>query len=176
MSPNSTTSTIQDTIVPYPIQVYPASTVELITSSLNAFSTSLLSQACGRDLFSHVSSCLDCYMAYRDWLCRMTMRQCDSSITNTLAPIVPNTINRNESRVNTLQIPYDYTELLPCLSTCNKADRVCPVFLQFRCPVRHVSTALQSYAFLGKDRDIGDGSAETGWPALDQWGNRWCNG
>ena len=71
---------------------------------------------------------------------------------------------------------YDYTELLPCLSACNAADRACPATLLFRCPQRSVATANQSYGFYGDDNDVGDGSSATGIPGSDLYGNSWCNG
>ena len=164
------------TPIPLPRTEYPDPITSLISRSLDAFSTSLLSSACGRDLFSHVSSCLDCYTAYRDWLCRIAVPQCASSLTldalNPAQTIARTTAN---PRVADITPPYAYTELLPCLSTCNRADRQCPAFMAFRCPRRRAN-ADQSYAFLGVGSDDGDGSEDTGPTALDRWGNRWCNG
>ena len=168
------------TAIPLPLTSLPDDITSLITRSLDAFSTSLLSSACGRDLFSHVSTCLDCYSAYRDWICRIAVPQCASTSTGTSqegAAVPPQSIARtiDEPRVANITASYAYDELLPCLSNCNNVDRKCPMFLAFRCPRRRVN-AEQSYAFLGLDTEDGDGSADTGPPALDRWGNRWCNG
>jgi calcium channel MID1 len=160
---------------PFPLQTIPDDIASLITTSLDHFSTSLLSSACGRDLFSHVSSCADCYSAYRDWICRITVPQCASTAVAN-APIAPQTVDRTSDsrRVSDITPPYAYTELLPCLSICNRADRRCPAFMQFRCPRRLVN-AQQSYAFLGVENDQDDGDSANGIPASDRWGNRWCN-
>ncbi|EIW69653.1 hypothetical protein TREMEDRAFT_62522 [Tremella mesenterica DSM 1558] len=63
-----------------PISTLPQAIVDLVTSSLEAFSVSLTTTACGRDQYSHVSTCLDCYTAYRDWVCRVTIPRCGSSL------------------------------------------------------------------------------------------------
>jgi calcium channel MID1 len=172
---------------PYPVSTIPDEITAILVSSLQAFSTSLLSSACGRDVFSHVSTCADCYAAYRDWACRVVIPQCvatnssqpdqdDYSIKGDLLPTAQTVFRTTTSPRNPATPPaYEYTELLPCLSTCNAVDRACPVFLAFRCPLRGI-TAKESYAYLGSEVYEGDGSADTGPPALDRWGNRWCNG
>lgn len=151
-----------------------------ITSSLAAFSVSILGQACGRDFYSHVSSCADCYASYRDWLCHIALPQCaDPSASGSYPP--PATISRTPANPRSTNLPnpsYSYTELLPCLSVCNNADRTCPVNLQFRCPIKGV-TANQTYGYVAEDEDdaaLGDGAPDSDWPAVDQWGNRWCSG
>lgn len=175
---NETTATLggSTTAVPFPISSLPETLSDMLTTSLDHFSSSLLATACGRDLFSHVSSCLDCYNSYRDWLCRIAIPQC-AGASSPDGSITPQTITRttDEPRIDGLDVPYAYTELKPCLSTCNRADRTCPVFLGFRCPRRTV-TAGTAYGFLGLEKETGDGSEQTGPPALDRWGNRWCNG
>lgn len=170
------TTTLPGSTTPFPLDKIPDSIASIITDSLNHFSTSLLSSACGRDLFSHVSSCLDCYNAYRDWICRITVPQCASDGSNSES-VPSQTVARtpDSPRLSDVSPPYAYTELLPCLSVCNKADRQCPAFVQFRCPRRLVN-AQQSYAFIGEDNDEDDGDPVNGEPALDRWGNRWCNG
>lgn len=84
--------------------------------------------------------------------------------------------NASSPRNPALPAPnYDYTELLPCLGVCNLADRACPVNMQFRCPLRR-KTAASSYGFVGEDEAEGNGDADSAWPAMDRWGNRWCSG
>jgi calcium channel MID1 len=164
--------------VPFPISTLSDSIASILTTSLDHLSSSLLSTACGRDLFSHVSTCFDCHESYRDWLCRIVIPQCvDSASSSNAGSPAPRTVIRNtdESQIDGVDTPYAYTELKPCLSTCNRADRTCPVFLGFRCPRRR-SNANESYAFMGLEVDENDGSEETGPAALDRWGNRWCNG
>ena len=70
----------------------------------------------------------------------------------------------------------DYSVLLPCVETCQAADRACPISLGFRCP-RSETTAGSSYGvgFIdGVDVD-GPGGGLVG-SAQDQWGNLFCNG
>lgn len=178
-----------------PVQSLPDTLADLITQSLNSFSVSLGTTACGRDYYSHVSSCLDCYTAYRDWVCRVTIPRCTSPTTaNSSAsssvdsdeikdaayrpPVFAVNRTSDDPRMSALAdvYTYDYTELLPCLSSCNAADRACPATLLFRCPQRSVSTANQSYGFYGDDNDVGDGSSATGISGSDLYGNSWCNG
>ncbi|WWC90056.1 uncharacterized protein L201_004988 [Kwoniella dendrophila CBS 6074] len=181
-----------------PVQTLPDELIKVLIDNLEGFSTSLSAQACGRDLYSHVSSCSDCFSSYRNWLCRLVIPQCGSSTSNTntnntaeseLDPdsnnieqqqiIKPFLIDRtnDKPRNNQTYIPeYEYQELLPCLSICNQVDKKCPVNLGFRCPRRKIQNSLQSYAFIGQSSDRGDGSLQGGIPSYDQYGNRWCNG
>jgi calcium channel MID1 len=162
---------------PAPLISLPDTLETLLTTSLQAFSTSLLTIACGRDFYSHVSSCLDCFTAYRNWLCRSVIPQCASTATsNSDAPPAITTRTVSEPRLQLAPMAYDYTELLPCLSTCNSVHRACPAFLSIRCPLRGI-TANQSYGYVGEEDEYGDGSGDGGvWPASDRWGDRWCNG
>lgn len=174
LEPNSTSVLDQAA----PLTSFSPDLSSLLTSSLQSFSTSLLTMACGRDFYSHVSSCLDCYTAYRDWLCRTVVPQCASTITSSKLDRMPAIVQRTTSTPRSALAPpaYDYTELLPCLSTCNAVDRTCPAFLTFRCPLRGI-TANQSYGYVGNEDGSGDGSGDGGtWLASDRWGNRWCNG
>ncbi len=45
----------------------------------------------------------------------------------------------------------DYQTLLPCLETCDAADRACPTFLGFKCP------SLKSVAAERARREAGEG-------------------
>jgi len=65
---------------------------------------------------------------------------------------------------------------LPCVETCQAADRACPIFLGFKCP-RVETTAGSSYGigfidYVDADRP---GGGLTG-GAQDQWGNLFCSG
>ncbi|KAI0275521.1 stretch-activated cation channel Mid1 [Russula aff. rugulosa BPL654] len=146
----------------------------------------LLVTACGRDFYSPLQTCADCQAAYRRWLCAVSLPRCgefpqdqqqqqqqQQAVVPALSPQPSGTTPRNAVLGNSTE----YTALLPCIETCNAADRACPVFLGFRCPDAKVSTAQQSYGigFIdsadGDDRDGGvPGSAQ------DQWGNVYCNG
>ncbi|WWC69498.1 uncharacterized protein I206_103440 [Kwoniella pini CBS 10737] len=174
-----------------PVQSLPDELVSILTTNLEAFSTSLLSQACGRDLFSHVSTCSNCFSSYRNWLCHIIIPRCsnpsiinsnssldsDSDLTINDFPnpiIIHRTLNQSRNDNSDL-VEYEYDEILPCLSICNIVDRKCPVNLGFRCPKRK-QNANESYAFIGQDDEEGDGSLEGGLKSYDNFGNRWCNG
>ncbi|WWC61161.1 uncharacterized protein I303_103741 [Kwoniella dejecticola CBS 10117] len=173
-----------------PIQSLPDDLTSLLTTNLEAFSTSLSAQACGRDLYSHVSTCSDCFASYRDWLCHLLIPRCsdpssdsgsgsDSEQTIDDTPI-PAVIHRTPSQArnngtDTYMPEYEFDELLPCLSVCNFVDRKCPVNMGFRCPRRR-QNANESYAFVGQDAESGDGSVEGGLRSYDIYGGRWCSG
>lgn len=175
LAPNSTSILSS----PAPIATLPDSITSLLTASLQAFSTSLLTKACGRDFYSHVSSCLDCHTAYRDWVCRSLIPRCaDPSATDTLEPdIIPPRTRTQPGGGTGMTAAYDYDELLPCLGVCNAVDRTCPALMLFTCPHRVVN-GNETYGFFGQDDAEGDGSASSGSIArsADRWGNRWCNG
>lgn len=170
-----------------PLTAIPEQFAQFITSSLQAFEVSVLSGACGRDRYSHVSSCADCYAAYREWVCRLVLPQCagpevafDGVDPN--GPQVPFRVDRpltapRNGNVSSPEAfpayPIDYTELQPCINTCTNVDRKCPSSLQWNCPHR-LFNANESYAFYTQSNDRGDGSGR--WPSTDVYGNRWCNG
>lgn len=173
-----------------PLTAIPEAYAAFITQSLRAFEVSVLSGACGRDRYSYVSSCADCYAAYREWLCRLVLPQCAGDDTPFVGvdpngPQSPFRVERtlasprngNLSSLTTSfpTYPIDFVELQPCISTCTHVDQRCPASLQWNCPHRNFN-ANESYAFYTHSNDKGDGSARTGWPATDVYGNRWCNG
>jgi calcium channel MID1 len=172
--------------VPAPLASLPEPMTPLLASFLDAFATSLASKACGRDSYSHTSSCLDCHTAYRDWLCRTLIPRCvdpalppdsESNIDSDDPDVIPpRTTTRTPSSASGAE--YDYTELLPCLGVCNRVDRTCPAFMLFGCPYRDIN-ANETYGFFGQDDAKGDGALGydgKGFRASDKWGNRWCNG
>ena len=166
--------------------------LQTLEASLNAFSTSLLSSACGRDLFSPVSSCADCFDEYREWLCRSIIPRCAShdqvvtsqsrqqSVKSSRQPgdKLPITMRRTTQSPRTpfsANPTYSFDELLPCMDNCRRVDRKCPVFLGFRCPLRGVN-ADESYAYCGpehENRGVCEGEADGG---SNRWGQTWCNG
>src|ERR1019366_5236867 len=123
---------------------------------------SLLTVACGRDHYSPLQTCADCQDAYRHWLCAVSLPRCGEFPSTTLQlqlqqqqhqqqpqqPLLPalldqpsGTTPRNAALGNST----GYTALLPCIETCNDADRACPIFLGFRCPSGDKTTAQSSY-------------------------------
>jgi len=165
---------------------------------LTNFTTSLLTVACGRDVYSPLQTCADCQAAYRRWLCSVSLPRCGEFPLNPPSPPPPpppqqqrqqdalavpslplpalqpqpsGTLSRNPALGNATA---DYAVLLPCIETCHAADRTCPIFLGFKCP--KVATAGESYGvgFVDSwDGDTPDGGAPG--VAQDQWGNLFCN-
>lgn len=170
-----------------PRALIPGSVNDTITANLQAFSTSLGANglACGRDMYSFVSSCLDCYTAYRNWLCHILIPQCADpnlppfmNTTGAKAPTAAFTIPRpTDQPRNAAVMNYtmDYTEMMPCLGLCTLVERKCPTTVGWNCPHRNFN-ANDSYAFIGHDNKKNDGNPRNGWPATDVWGNQWCSG
>ena len=155
---------------------------------LSNFTASLLTVACGRDNYSPLQTCADCELAYRHWLCAVSLPRCGEFPSQQQAqqppqqqpPQVPalvpqpaGTTPRNAALGNSTS----YTALLPCIETCNAADRACPIFLGFRCPSGKKTIAQASYGVGFIDNAEGDviGGGVPG-AAQDRWGNVFCNG
>ncbi|KAF7317056.1 putative acetate kinase [Mycena chlorophos] len=151
----------------------PPSISEPLISSLTNFTTSLTTFACGRDLYSPLVTCADCQRAYRTWLCTVSLPRCADEDT---AP--PNAaLLRNQAadaRNSAFPGGNNYTQLLPCLETCTAADRACPNFLGFRCPLPRFNAA-SSYGVGYVDSTV-EGVQGGGVPGMwsDNFGNVWC--
>lgn len=173
-----------------PASAHTASTIPFnvsntIISYLANFTTTLTTLACGRDHYSPLVTCNDCQAAYRTWLCTVSFPRCTEAPGSPsgaqgaqvpLSAIQP--VNASATPRNPTLPPFglDYETLLPCLETCNAADRACPIFLGFKCPLPQF-TAASSYGvgFMdsGEDGVLGGGSTGV---AQDMYGNIWCNG
>lgn len=158
------------------------------------FTTTLLTFACGRDMYSPIQSCADCQNAYRKWLCSVSFTRCSEpssgstsnssssplasgdSAQQPLSALVPQPTNATTRNPNMPSLGNSYTALLPCLETCTAVDRACPNFLGFKCPVVRFNAA-SSYGvgFVDSGEDGVQGQGVTG-SYQDQWGNIWCNG
>ena len=155
---------------------------------MSNFTTTLTTLACGRDHYSPLVTCADCQQAYRTWLCTVSFPRCgESSSTSPTSTDsdpqaqVPLPALQNVKAGATPRNPAlpafssDYETLLPCLETCNAADRACPAFLGFKCPLPRF-TAASSYGVgfvdSGEDGDVGGGTTGV---AQDVYGNVWCN-
>lgn len=146
------------------------------------FTTALTTIACGRDIYSPFQTCADCQREYRQWLCAVSFPRCGEprvdesslgrspSLTTALAS--PTTQPRNP---NFPQVDGGFVELLPCLETCQAADRACPYFVGFQCPLKAFN-ADSSYGVGYIDSgDVGvEGKGLTG-ESYDAYGNVWCN-
>ncbi|KIJ37548.1 hypothetical protein M422DRAFT_50354 [Sphaerobolus stellatus SS14] len=179
----------------------PSSVTGTLISSISNFTTLLLTFPCGRDVYSFKQTCEDCQEAYRTWACAVSLPRCAEEIalpspppTSTAkskasqTPIKPALLAHPEfpTRTNlSLTAPSSsspapaisqYTELLPCIETCNAVDRAAPPMFGWKCPGVDVN-ANETYGvgFI----DSWDGTVEGGGTpgvSVDRWGVAWCNG
>ncbi|KIM79387.1 hypothetical protein PILCRDRAFT_823657 [Piloderma croceum F 1598] len=174
----------------YDANTLPSSVTQPLLTYMTNFTTTLLTFACGRDMYSPLQSCADCQTAYRKWLCSVSFTRCSeaspgsaSSTSQTtgipqqpLSALFPQPTNASDRNSNLSGSESPYTTLLPCLETCTAVDRACPSFIGFKCPVVRFNAATSygvGFIDSGKDGVQGQGSAGT---AQDMWGNIWCNG
>ena len=172
----------------------PSSLSDPILTYMSNFTTTLATFACGRDLYSPLQSCVGCQVAYRKWLCAVSIARCSeaspgsSSSTSelpsgtaqqpfsALVPQATDAPSRSPSVLNMTSLGTQWNALLPCLETCTAVDRACPYFLGFKCPVvRFNANASYGVGYIDSGEDGVQGKGMTGnWQ--DQWGNVWCNG
>lgn len=176
----------------YDTTTLPNSVTSPLLQYMNNFTTTLLTFACGRDMYSPLQSCADCQTAYRKWLCSVSFTRCSeaspgSANTSTspqatgtaqrpLSALVPQATNASARNSNLPASGSPYTSLLPCIETCTLVDRACPSFIGFKCPVIRFNAATSygvGFIDSGKDGVQGQGSTGT---SQDIWGNVWCNG
>ncbi|KZT63560.1 hypothetical protein DAEQUDRAFT_770506 [Daedalea quercina L-15889] len=168
-----------------------------LTSGLANFTTMLTTIACGRDLYSPLVTCADCQAAYRNWICAVSLPRCaeyastsSSSAASTstaiqggaqqpLVTATPALSLASASNPRATGLPVyaeNYTVVLPCLEVCNAADRACPPFLGFQCPLPQFTASMSygvGYIDAGVEGVVGGGSTGA---STDRWGNVWCNG
>lgn len=168
----------------------PSGVAENIISVLTNFTKTLTTLACGRDLYSPLVTCADCQHAYRTWLCTVSFPRCAEASPSQgaqdtqdaqgaqvpLQPALTNVKAGTTPRNPVLPaFSSDYQTLLPCLETCNAADRACPTFLGFKCPLPKFNAASsygKGFIDSGDDGEVGGGSTGV---AQDVYGNVWCN-
>lgn len=186
----------------YDASSFPDTVSTPLLSYLTNFTTSLLTFACGRDLYSPLVTCADCQAAYRAWLCAVLLPRCGEESQNS----TQTQTSRSGKRAESSQVPLiapalspqnsstqsrnpnlpafpggNWTALLPCLETCNAVDRACPNFLGFTCPLPRFNAA-SSYGVGYVDGDAqnhgGDWEQDKGitGAAQSRWGEVWCNG
>ncbi|KAG9016766.1 stretch-activated cation channel mid1 [Tulasnella sp. 427] len=178
----------------------PAEISSSIVGSLTNFSTLLSTFPCGRDVYSPLHTCAECFDAYRVWACFISFPRCSEALpgaatsgsgtASTNDPQAPFAlmprIAQSAPRAAGFPAPKTaYTELLPCIESCQAVRRTCPPFLGWTCPVPDVNAA-QSYALgvwdswnglvpgggLLGGSEMGNGTVTV----TDQYGRIWCNG
>jgi calcium channel MID1 len=162
----------------------PSGVTDPLLETLTNFTVSLSTHPCGRDFYSPLLTCADCQRAYRTWLCSIWFTRCsepapsngkdDTQKPSSALQTQPTSVPPRSPGLS--PFPSTYTALLPCLETCTAADRACPYFLGFQCPLPRF-TAQMSYGVgfvdIGVEGTKGGGSTGV---AQDRWGNVWCNG
>lgn len=151
------------------------------------FSTTIDTFPCGSEEFgqySPVQTCDSCKLAYRDWLCAVTMPRCVDplpSLDNETTAAVPNVLDMTgtSTPLNTGLLPYiinrrnnsrqtyieaqdgldapTYGELLPCIYTCYFVSRHCPQpLIEWYCPLWDI-TAQGIYGTFADAGEMGIG-------------------
>lgn len=156
---------------------------------LTNFTVSLSTHPCGRDLYSPLVTCADCQRAYRAWLCSIWFTRCSeaspqqtqssaqtSSSSSPTSALLAQPTSATPRSPGLPAFSAGYTALLPCLETCTAADRACPFFLGFKCPIPKFTAQMSygvGYVDTGVEGTKGGGSTGV---TQDRWGNVWCNG
>ncbi|KIY44700.1 hypothetical protein FISHEDRAFT_50889 [Fistulina hepatica ATCC 64428] len=193
-----------DSGYPYNDSTLPTYISDPLISYLSNFTTTLTTFACGRDLYSPIVTCADCQREYRTWLCRISFPRCgevspenpDAITTLALPPtatgvgalptagsasavdsaLVTQTAYATPRNTNFPAYADGYDMLLPCLEVCTAADRACPYFLGFKCPMKKFNAASSygvGYIDSGVEGQEGGGAVKS---IQDRYGNIWCNG
>ncbi|EKM51296.1 uncharacterized protein PHACADRAFT_151955 [Phanerochaete carnosa HHB-10118-sp] len=171
--------------IAYTANNLPSSVVSPLLEVLSNFTTSLLTFPCGRDEYSPLVSCADCQAAYRKWLCTIWFSRCseavdqptntDGSVQKPMSALAPQASSATPRSPGLQPFANGYTALLPCIETCTAADRACPNFIGFQCPVPQFNAALSyGVGFIDSGEEGVQGHGSTG-VAQDRWGNVWCN-
>jgi calcium channel MID1 len=176
----------------YDATTLPGSLTSPLLEYMTNFTTTLLTFACGRDMYSPLQSCADCQNAYRKWLCSVSFTRCSEPSTGLaststfpqatgtaqqpLSALVPQATDKHPRNPNLPALGSPYTSLLPCLETCTAVDRACPNFIGFKCPVvRFNASTSYGVGFIDSGEEGVQGAGSTG-THQDMWGNVWCNG
>jgi calcium channel MID1 len=125
-------------------------------------------------MYSLAVSCSDCAVAYKQWLCAVTIPRCADfsnqasflqprnaaqaflngtalSANNPLVQSFANNASRNPIIDSEIK-PGPYKEILPCQYLCNELVRTCPAALGFTCPTGGYLNI--SYGFPDPNGDI----------------------
>lgn len=95
-------------------------------------------------IFSPVRTCDDCKVAYKDWLCAVTIPRC--STKNTTGYLRREVNDSRNVFTNEVIEPFrDYYEVLPCLNVCQVMVKDCPAEFGFACPDHNRSLQLSYY-------------------------------
>ncbi|CAG8783305.1 24220_t:CDS:2, partial [Dentiscutata erythropus] len=117
----------------------------LANASYQNFSLALAQYSCDASQYSLVRNCDDCRVAYKNWICAVSIPRCGT--TDSL-----NIIQRqeNQSRIPDIDQalnPGAYGEIPPCIDLCYNVTQSCPPTLQFTCPPNNTFNSLLSLSY-----------------------------
>ncbi|KAH3671575.1 hypothetical protein OGAPHI_000278 [Ogataea philodendri] len=84
--------------------------------------------------YSPIKTCDDCRTSYRNWLCAVSIPRC-STLDAPLYKSYNKSEGRNDFIAKTIQPPFSYYEVLPCVNICQAMVRDCPAEFEFKCPI-----------------------------------------
>lgn len=129
-----------------------AETYEYIATGLyNNFTNALSLVDCDTELdsrYSPLRTCDDCAIAYKNWLCAVSIPRCTSKESDFYLKRSKN-VNRNKLIDLYIRPISDYYEILPCIDMCYYMVRDCPSKFGFACPDinNYEELLLHSYNF-----------------------------
>lgn len=123
----------------------------LAKSYFNNFTLTIGQYPCNdiESKYSLVRNCNDCEVAYKNWICAITIPRCASEDSN-------NGKLRDKPRIKisdqSMNINQPFTELAPCVDLCYNLTRSCPASFGFRCPD---SKIISTYGDAGSCNSLG---------------------
>lgn len=109
------------------------SIVESFYSNFSLAMQMITCDALEDELYSPLRSCDDCKVAYKDWLCSVSIPRCTTTKTDYYIYRSASE-SRNDKLDELIKPASDYYEILPCIDTCVTMQRDCPPDFGFSCP------------------------------------------
>lgn len=116
-----------------------ASFYDTMASQLYAnFSVTMQLYPCNRSSsaqFSLIRNCSTCLVAYKSWLCAVTIPRC-ADVTDDSSYLYERPVNQSRNpQIDQVIQPGPYKEVLPCSELCFGVEQNCPSTLGFQCPL-----------------------------------------
>ncbi|CAG8450162.1 1454_t:CDS:2 [Cetraspora pellucida] len=116
----------------------------LANASYQNFSLALAQYSCDSQ-FSLVRNCDDCRVAYKDWICAVSIPRCGATNSNS---IIPRQVNQSRiPAIDQALYPGAYQEIPPCINLCYNVTQSCPPILQFNCPPNGTFNSVLSLSY-----------------------------
>lgn len=85
--------------------------------------------------FSLIRNCSTCLVAYKSWLCAITIPRC-ADVTDDSSYLYERPVNQSRNpQIDQVIQPGPYKEVLPCSELCFGVEQNCPSTLGFQCPL-----------------------------------------